>query len=706
MAGALRRYARGGSVTEGDEDQVQVAQVPAPDDDQPDPDLPYMTRGEVRRRMVQERAGDPVPPLPGDAGSGTGADAGATGAAPGRRQGALAQMNPQRPTDDQTTAQDADDLRTVRRAILSSLPTPEARQAARERLVQATDALTRAYNTPRSDTGNVNLPLLAAGAQMLMAGRRPVGESVGAGLAAAGRTLGAEREATRADQIHGLEAERTLAQHQDAQTDQDLNRGVSDLRNLTLANRQLTQGQWQHFQLRNGAILRLNRETGEVSQASPPIPTDFTQDMHAVEEQLREETGRIDWQAAPFSGDANLQREWILQRRSQLVNQRLQLRENVTGVPMGYPQAAPFTPPGGRPVGPPLSSPASRQPPPLAPASPGAPGGPRLPASPGTPPAASPPPVAGPAGPALPAGPAGGVPPPAMGPSGLAPAPGGPAPAGLVAPPAASGQPGVTQTPPPVGAPPGARPPAAGQPPGPQGSPSVPRVPDAELATAGLPPGTPINNPAVVAGREAYARTLNTTMVEQERTRPELETTKHELTTLRDALTAYGRSGVGTPTWVSAARAIEGLTGITVDRRLPAAELFEKIQNYLAPRMRVVGAGASSDRDVDIFFRSIPNFSNSYRGNLAILDHMLDRTDYQLATLNQMAQYAATHGGALDAQYILSRARFAQQWYDQGRDREWRRYFNATSRNPPAQPADRPIVPGGAPAPGANPFRR
>jgi hypothetical protein len=205
--------------------------------------------------------------------------------------------------------------------------------------------------------------------------------------------------------------------------------------------------------------------------------------------------------------------------------------------------------------------------------------------------------------------------------------------------------------------------------------------------------------PALAAERETYARETNQLVARREEVRPQLEVTRDNLMTLRQAFYDYGRSGPTTGLRVQAARIIQGVTGIQIDPRLPAAELIQSLQNFMAPAMRIAGSGSSSDRDVQIFFGAIPTLANSPQGNVAIVDNMLDRVNYQLAALDHAAQYAARNGGSVDANYIIERSRFANQWAQRGRSEYWRQYWDAVQRGVPRPPPPNPAQWGAPPPP-------
>lgn len=63
---------------------------------------------------------------------------------------------------------------------------------------------------------------------------------------------------------------------------------------------------------------------------------------------------------------------------------------------------------------------------------------------------------------------------------------------------------------------------------------------------------------------------------------------------------------------------IRSMTGIALDPNANNVQAFAALQSYLAPRMRVPGSGASSDRDVSMFFRSLPSLMGTAEGNNVI----------------------------------------------------------------------------------------
>jgi hypothetical protein len=61
--------------------------------------------------------------------------------------------------------------------------------------------------------------------------------------------------------------------------------------------------------------------------------------------------------------------------------------------------------------------------------------------------------------------------------------------------------------------------------------------------------------------------------------------------------------------------------GIKIDG-LNDIQAYEAITSRLAPQMRAVGSGSSSDRDVAMFLQSLPNLRNTQGGNEIIANTM------------------------------------------------------------------------------------
>ena len=69
-----------------------------------------------------------------------------------------------------------------------------------------------------------------------------------------------------------------------------------------------------------------------------------------------------------------------------------------------------------------------------------------------------------------------------------------------------------------------------------------------------------------------------------------------------------------------AATQIAGSLGIQIDPNLPQLQAAEAIINQMVPAQRVPGSGTMSDRDLDLFKRSLPSIINQPGGNKLIID--------------------------------------------------------------------------------------
>ncbi len=91
---------------------------------------------------------------------------------------------------------------------------------------------------------------------------------------------------------------------------------------------------------------------------------------------------------------------------------------------------------------------------------------------------------------------------------------------------------------------------------------------------------------------------------------------------------------------------IRNLTGVTLDPNTDNVQAFKAAVNYLAPRMRVAGSGASSDRDVSIFFRALPGLLGTPGGNQIAIETLGGLAQYRM----QRADIAAAwQRGEIDA---------------------------------------------------------
>jgi hypothetical protein len=73
-------------------------------------------------------------------------------------------------------------------------------------------------------------------------------------------------------------------------------------------------------------------------------------------------------------------------------------------------------------------------------------------------------------------------------------------------------------------------------------------------------------------------------------------------------------------------------------------EIIDNVASYLVPRMRVVGSGASSDRDMDFFARATIRMANTPQANLVIAKMQKQLMDFNKKRLNLFEQYVKKQG--------------------------------------------------------------
>lgn len=77
---------------------------------------------------------------------------------------------------------------------------------------------------------------------------------------------------------------------------------------------------------------------------------------------------------------------------------------------------------------------------------------------------------------------------------------------------------------------------------------------------------------------------------------------------------------------------------------LTSQEIIDNVASYLVPRMRVVGSGASSDRDMDFFARATIRMANTPQANLVIAKMQKQLMDFNKKRLNLFEQYVKKQG--------------------------------------------------------------
>lgn len=72
---------------------------------------------------------------------------------------------------------------------------------------------------------------------------------------------------------------------------------------------------------------------------------------------------------------------------------------------------------------------------------------------------------------------------------------------------------------------------------------------------------------------------------------------------------------------------------------LTQQELFQSFSGYIIPRMRVVGSGATSDREIELFKLAVPNIGNTVEGNKLLIGGLRSITKYNKNRLKLMEDY-------------------------------------------------------------------
>lgn len=124
--------------------------------------------------------------------------------------------------------------------------------------------------------------------------------------------------------------------------------------------------------------------------------------------------------------------------------------------------------------------------------------------------------------------------------------------------------------------------------------------------------------------------------------------------------------------------------GLNLDPKLSDKQAFSAIVNRMAPQMRPVGSGSSSDTDVRMFLNSLPSLTNTDRGNQIITGTLqaLQRNKMQAADIASQAQR-----GQISWQDAESQIRKLPNPYEQFRKAHADLASGSVSNAPPAQQA-------------------
>src|SRR5690606_5064462 len=91
--------------------------------------------------------------------------------------------------------------------------------------------------------------------------------------------------------------------------------------------------------------------------------------------------------------------------------------------------------------------------------------------------------------------------------------------------------------------------------------------------------------------------------------------------------------------------------GLKVGPETSELEIIESIQSRLAPAMRAVGSGSSSDRDVAMFLSSLPNMMRTPAGNRMVIQHLRRIAQRKQQEEQFMRSYYRKNGNSLDGVY-------------------------------------------------------
>jgi hypothetical protein len=134
------------------------------------------------------------------------------------------------------------------------------------------------------------------------------------------------------------------------------------------------------------------------------------------------------------------------------------------------------------------------------------------------------------------------------------------------------------------------------------------------IAQAGRPQ-TNINMPGDKAVTSVDAKRYETTAGALD----VLDTMAPFLERMSGAMEAGAQTGFGQQWALPIKQAAEEVFGVQIPGT-SEQEVFKAVQNYLGPKMRTPGSGASSDRDVALFLDSIPSLGKSEQGNRLLMD--------------------------------------------------------------------------------------
>lgn len=550
-------------------------------------------------------------------------------------------VNPNDPTAPPTTPGMLQDVAQMRRMIMANLPSPEARAAAMDRFNQATERLSGTYANRRMETQGFDVPLIAAGAQMMQSTNRGLLPVIGEGFGAFGRTLGGMREADRQDQIRADTVDQEASRFGVTEMDRLWTQGMGSLNNA------IQLGRLQVVQDRLGGVSLIDPLSGNV-QVIQSRPTSIT----AADE--AEATRQVDTQLAglpegywnqPGMGGVEGRNAWREQRRQEvladIVNRRAAVAGTAPGVGVGQVAAPAASAPGMGPPGRVIPGPVAPTNPALAP-QPGQ-GVAPLPAVPVRP-------IVPPQGPDG-ASPPSAMPAPPPGIPSPGPAAGAPAPPIAVPVPAAPGGGGGTPgMPAEITAPPGM--PIPGPPVPESDAPgTAPPVPAVTRPQSGAPAArqpTRVESQSDVERRNAALQPLQAEFAASQQHATRARATRTQIDAMDGLLDQY-RTGPTARVRNQISQVMSEILGrpfnLTGDPSI--GTLITNLQNQFLPAVREGLFQRVTNYDLYTMQQMVPAMHHSTYGNRAILDYMRYMADSAEAYGEAYRQNAARHNGSV-----------------------------------------------------------
>lgn len=126
--------------------------------------------------------------------------------------------------------------------------------------------------------------------------------------------------------------------------------------------------------------------------------------------------------------------------------------------------------------------------------------------------------------------------------------------------------------------------------------------------------------------------------------------------------------------------------GVKVGPETSELEIISSIQSRLAPAMRAVGSGASSDRDVAMFLDGLPNLMRTPEGNRLVIQNLRKITERKQQEEQFMRQWYRKNNSSLDGVYEAMDKQFGPLFSPQERQAMAAGGGGAPAATPQVQP--------------------